>query len=580
MKKILFLLIAIWASECYAMANDIAVKDVTLFGYDTSAVEVNLTNTASEIVAVQFNISLPDGIKPVMEGNDIVINASDRLAGDYILRARQVADGSYLFVFLSKDRTPIKSESGTLFTFHIKKVQKNDGDYIATVSNVVLSDNKGEKTTLENSSFAVKVISKYDVIYVIDGEEYKRDSYIAGSQVVPEPEPTRDGYTFSGWSEIPETMPSHDVKVVGNFIVNQYKVTFISDGETIMEETLDFGSTIIAPENPLKVGYSFCGWNPTVDATVPAHDVTYVAQFSIVQYTITFDTDGGTEIAPITQDFNSTVTAPANPTKTGYTFVGWDKEIPNTMPAESITIKALWTVNTYKLTYKVDGEVYKEYDVEYGATITPEEAPEKEGHTFSGWSDIPDTMPANSVVLEGTFTINQYTITFDTDGGTELAPITQDYHSTVTAPANPTKMGYTFIGWDKEIPSTMPAESFTIKALWTINQYTITFDTDGGTEIAPITQDYGTEISAPENPTKEGFVFIGWDKEIPATMPAEDINIKALWEEVPDGIGGICSDDQDVSIYSISGSKVTMPLKKGIYIINGKKVLITKGGFN
>ena len=438
---------------------------------------------------------------------------------------------------------------------------------------------------------ALWTINKYNLTYKVDGNAYKQYEIEYNAAITPETEPTKEGYTFSGWSEIPATMPANDVEVNSTFTINQYKVSFVVDGVTVKEETLDYGSAITSPDDPTKIGHTFTGWNPVVDLTVPAHDVTYVAQFSINQYTITFDTDGGSEIAPITQNYNTAITAPANPTKTGYTFAGWDKEIPTTMPAENITIKALWTINKYMLTYKIDGNIYKQYEVEYNAAITPETEPTKEGYTFSGWSEIPATMPANDVEVNSTFTINQYkvsfvvdgvtvkeetldygsaitspddptkightftgwnpvvdltvpahdvtyvaqfsinqyTITFDTDGGNEIAPITQDYNSVVTAPANPTKTGHTFAGWDKEIPATMPAENLTIKALWTINQYTITFDTDGGNEIAPITQDYNTTITAPANPTKIGYTFAGWDKEIPTTMPAENITIKALW---------------------------------------------------
>ena len=77
----------------------------------------------------------------------------------------------------------------------------------------------------------------------------------------------------------------------------------------------------------------------------------------------------------------------------------------------------------------------------------------------------------------------------------------------------------------------MPAENITVKAQWEINQYTITFDTAGGSEIAPITQDYGTNITAPADPTREGYTFIGWDRDIPVTMPAENITVTAQWKD-------------------------------------------------
>ena len=134
---------------------------------------------------------------------------------------------------------------------------------------------------------------------------------------------------------------------------------------------------------------------------------------------------------------------------------------------------------------------------------------------------------------------NKYTITFDTNGGSEIAPITQDYGTQIAAPANPTRKGYTFKGWDKEIPETMPAENITVKAQWEINQYTITFDTNGGSEIAPITQDYGTKITVPDNPTRKGYTFKGWDKEIPETMPAENITITARWRDTEKPTGEI-----------------------------------------
>ena len=236
-----------------------------------------------------------------------------------------------------------------------------------------------------------------------------------------------------------------------------------------------------------RVGYTQVGWS-TVDGGEKVYDfkdiytkneaLTLYPVWNTNKYTITFDTNGGSEIAPITQDYGTEITAPDNPTRKGYTFKGWDKEIPKTMPAENITVKAQWE-------------------------------------------------------------INQYTITFDTNGGSEIAPITQDYGTEITAPDNPTRKGYTFKGWDKEIPETMPAENITVKAQWEINQYTIAFDTNGGSEIAPITQDYGTEITAPDNPTRKGYTFKGWDKEIPETMPAENITITARWKDTEKPTGEI-----------------------------------------
>ena len=171
------------------------------------------------------------------------------------------------------------------------------------------------------------------------------------------------------------------------------------------------------------------------------------------------------------------------------------------------------------------------------------------GYTQVGWStvdggekvyDFKDIYTKNeALTLYPVWNTNKYTIAFDTNGGSEIAPITQDYGTEITAPDNPTRKGYTFKGWDKAIPETMPAENITVKAQWEINQYTITFDTNGGSEIAPITQDYGTKITAPDNPTRKGYTFKGWDKEIPETMPAENITITARWRDTEKPTGEI-----------------------------------------
>ena len=171
------------------------------------------------------------------------------------------------------------------------------------------------------------------------------------------------------------------------------------------------------------------------------------------------------------------------------------------------------------------------------------------GYTQVGWStvdggekvyDFKDIYTKNeALTLYPVWNTNKYTIAFDTNGGSEIAPITQDYGTEIIAPDNPTRKGYTFKGWDKEIPETMPADNITVKAQWEINQYTITFDTNGGSEIAPITQDYGTEITAPDNPTRKGYTFKGWDKEIPETMPAENITITARWKDTEKPTGEI-----------------------------------------
>ena len=255
-------------------------------------------------------------------------------------------------------------------------------------------------------------------------------------------------------------------------VIGAYTVTFLSDGENVAPSQIRANAPAARPADPTKEGHTFTGWYKGEEkwnfADAVTEALTLTAKWTANRYTITFDTAGGSEIAPITQDYGTAITAPANPTKTGYTFAGWDREIPTAMPAGDMTITARWTVN-------------------------------------------------------------QYTITFKPENGGEDIIITQNYGTAITAPANPTKTGYTFAGWDREIPTAMPAGDMTITARWTVNQYTITFKPENGGEDIIITQDYGTAITAPANPTKTGYTFAGWDRKIPATMPAGDMTITALW---------------------------------------------------
>ena len=385
---------------------------------------------------------------------------------------------------------------------------------------------------------------------IADGKDVTGYTYGVGTTLPTDV--TRTGYTFKGWYDN-ENLTGSPVTAIGGaetgnkeywakWEINQYTITFDTNGGSeIAPITQDYGTEITAPDNPTRKGYTFKGWDKEIPETMPAENITVKAQWEINQYTITFDTNGGSEIDSITQDYGTKITAPANPTRKGYTFKGWDKEIPETMPAENITVKAQWKINQYTIAFDTNGgSEIAPITQDYGTEITAPDNPTRKGYTFKGWDkEIPETMPAENMTVKAQWEINQYTITFDTNGGSEIAPITQDYGTEITAPDNPTRKGYTFKGWDKKIPETMPAENITVKAQWEINQYTITFDTNGGSEIAPITQDYGTEITAPDNPTRKGYTFRGWDKEIPETMPAENLTITARWRDTEKPTGEI-----------------------------------------
>ena len=358
----------------------------------------------------------------------------------------------------------------------------------------------------------------------------------------------------------PDTLSSDGLKVV-TLDLNGGKLGNSSEDIQIIVKT---GSEFTAPASdgltrPDGDAGSFFMWLGSngklyaPGASVPADVTELTVQWTAPTYAVTLNTNGGTinngNVTGYTYGVGATLPAADDMTYTGHTFKGWyDNENLTGSPVTAIggaetgnkEYWAKWEINQYTVTVKPEnGKADITITQDYGTPIT---APTltREGYTFKGWDkEIPKTMPAENITVKAQWEINQYTIAFDTNGGSEIAPITQDYGTEITAPDNPTRKGYTFKGWDKEIPKTMPAENITVKAQWEINQYTIAFDTNGGSEIVPITQDYGTEITAPDNPTRKGYTFKGWDKEIPKTMPAENITITARWKDTEKPTGEI-----------------------------------------
>ena len=381
---------------------------------------------------------------------------------------------------------------------------------------------KYKAATPWNKFGAIKALPKYKISYFVDDEVYHTDSIEHRDDIILIENPVKEGYTFSGWSEVPDTMPTNDIIVSGSFTINKYLITFIVDGEVVASDSLVYGTPIVVPEILEKEGYTFIGWEDVAE-TVPASNMTYEGKYVANYYKLTYVVDG--EIVQVdTIAFGTSITLAKELTKEGYTFSGWS-EVPETMPINDLIVCGTFTINKYLVTFKIGDEVIASDSLEYGASIIAPEAPEKVGYTFNGWGEVEETVPAGDVTIEGSYSVNSYLLTFAVDGEVVQSDSIV-YGSVITLPEVPTMEGYTFSGWS-EAPETMPAEDLSICGTFTINKYLVTFKI-GDEVVASGSLEYGVSIVAPKAPEKVGYTFNGWG-EVAETVPAHDVTYEGSY---------------------------------------------------
>ncbi len=358
---------------------------------------------------------------------------------------------------------------------------------------------------------------QYNAVIMADGQQIAVIPYTYGQTSITLPAvPQKEGYT-GAWPTY--TLPIGGATITAVYTANTYTVTWNADGTTTTEQVA-FGAPIGKPADPKKEGHDFTGWTPDVPATMPAHDVTFTAQFEASQYEAVIMADGK-QIAVIPYTYGQTsIALPDVPKKEGYTGA-WPTY---TLPVGGVTITAVYTVNKYNVTWDVDGTTTTE-QVAFGAPIGKPANPEKEGHDFIGWTpEIPDTMPAQDVMFTAQFELSQYEAVIMADGK-QIAVIPYTYGQTsIALPDVPAKEGHTG-SWPAY---TLPIGGTTITAVYAVNTYTVTWDVEGTTTTAPV--DFGAPIEKPADPKKEGYDFTGWTPDVPDTMPAQDVTFTAQFE--------------------------------------------------
>ncbi len=226
---------------------------------------------------------------------------------------------------------------------------------------------------------------------------------------------------------------------------DSYTVTFEDwDGTVLSTQTVVSGGSATAPADPTRTGYTFTGWS--AGYTNITSDVTITAQYTINSYTVTFYGYNNVVLSTQTVDYGGSATAPTAPAVTGYTFTGWNGAYINI--TGNTSVYAVYTINTYTVTfYGYDNVVLSTQTVNYGGSATAPTAPAVTGYTFTGWNGAYTNITGNTSVY-AVYTINTYTVTFYGYDNVVLSTQTVNYGGSATAPTAPAVTGYTFTGWN------------------------------------------------------------------------------------------------------------------------------------
>ncbi|MFI2132510.1 InlB B-repeat-containing protein [Lysinibacillus fusiformis] len=326
----------------------------------------------------------------------------------------------------------------------------------------------------------------------------------------------------------------------------KHTVSFETDGGSAVpsQSVINGGMATMPQVEPTKAGYTFEGWYTDAGYTqtydfnsVITEATTIYAKWNVQMHTVSFEVDGGSAVSNQSVAHGGKAMMPEiDPTKAGYTFGGWYKDAGrtqaydfNSVITKATTIYAKWNAQMYTVSFEVDGgsEIANQSVVYGGKATMPEIEPTKAGYTFGGWyTDVGRTQAYDftSVITEATtiyakWKAQTYTVSFNTDGGSAVSDQSVAYGGKASAPTPaPTKAGYTFGGWYKDAGHTQAydftnviTENTTIYAKWKAQTYTVSFNTDGGSTVSHQFVAHGGKANKPTSvPTKADYTFGGW----------------------------------------------------------------------
>ena len=460
-------------------------------------------------------------------------------------------------------------------------------------------EGQGERITEEtivsigsdHTLYAHWTINNYTITFVFNnGTDHMMKSFNYNETIVYPEDVVKEGYTFNGWSPKPRRMPAYNLIISTQFKPNEYNVTFNPTGgyPEIPEKIVTYDCAYEDLPVPQRNGYYFVGWftegnpNEITESSivkVAGNHVLY-AKWTNQSYFVEFEGNNGTpSLASMKVYYDSKYGALPTAERTGYTFVGWftDKtgsvQITNNDTVDIIeneTFYAHWYPNNYTVSLignggfvgdRAESTINVTYDSDYRGLPYPV----RTGHTFLGWYTDTDTKVQSNAVVKITsdehsffahWEANNYTVSFDTNGGTNIAKLSKvvTYNNTYGELPDASRIGHYFLGWytnvsegskiGPDITFVTPGNQ-TLYAHWLIRNYTVSFIFENGT-VVDVTLEYNETIEYPNENTKFFYEFKRWCSEDTkecnvVNVPPRDISFYSSFDLKVGVVSGIAA---------------------------------------
>ena len=445
-----------------------------------------------------------------------------------------------------------------------------------------------EVNVISNNFFTINFVNE-DGTVLQSSQVREFEMPVYNSDTLPTKATTAEyTYTFAGWT--PDLMPvTADATYTATYhkTKRSYQIRFLNyDGTELQSSQVEYGVmpeyTGKTPTRPstAQYNYNFDAWSPEVVSVTT--DADYTANFTSVirQYTVTFLDWDGTELSKQLLDYATPATVPADPTREGYTFKGWDKDFSNVQ--SDLTVTALYEQNAVEppipdeaITVRLDPKSCASWSTVYLYAWDAKQTPiagawpgTKVNKDSDGWWSYTfdnkitnvniiwnngsgaQTVDITNVTASTCYKLNTqsgnkiqatvvdcreevtpvyFTVTFQDWNGIVLKTEQVEQGKSATAPANPTREGYTFTGWNKDFSNVQSDLTITAQYKKNITYFTVTFLDWDGTVLKTEQVEQGHGATAPANPTRKGYTFIGWDKAFNNVQ--SDLIVKAQYEQ-------------------------------------------------